>query len=263
MPRRPTNLVPHVSRKVRGCGKRRLLLACIVGLLGWSHAAPAAAHLGHVVQRAERYLKLDLEPHGMRLVVSLTLGPGEMGRVLVQADANSDSEVTPEEANAYLLDWGRGLVEELPVKVDGQRVAVRYADAYFDPTGPVRSVAGTVEMVGHVELEGGEHRVEVADGMRRQTFDRTDVTFQARDGVELLAAGFAAPTSVEQRLSYGNSGPARTLELRARLPGTPGSWRKPALAGAALLLFLAALAVLVSRLKARGSESAPTDTDAD
>ena len=137
------------------------------------------------------------------------------------------------------------------------------ADAYFDPTGPVRSVAGTVEMVGHVELEGGEHRVEVADGMRRQTFDRTDVTFQARDGVELLAAGFAAPTSVEQRLSYGNSGPARTLELRARLPSTPGSWRKPALAGAALLLFLAALAVLVSRLKARGSESAPTDTDAD
>jgi len=250
MSRRSTIPVRHTSRRAHGYGLRRLSLWAVAASLAWASPAPASAHLGHVVQRAERYLKLDLEPHGMRLVVSLTLGPGEMGRVLVQADKNSDSEVTTEEANAYLMEWGRGLVDELPVKVDGQRVAVRFADAYFDPTGPVRSVAGTVEMVGHLELEGGEHRIEVSDGMRRQTFDRTDVTFQARDGVELLASGFAAPSSVERRLSYGNGGPARTLELRARFPGTPGSWRQWTAAGSLAVALFAALFVLVRRLGA-------------
>jgi hypothetical protein len=219
--------------------------------------APAGAHLGHVVQRAERYLKLDLHPHSMRLVVSLTLGPSEMGRVLAAADANSDLEVSPEEADAYLLEWGRGLMQELPVKVDGELVRLRYADAYFDPTGPVRSVAGTVEMVGHLELSGGEHRIEVADRMRRQTFDRTDVSFQARDGVELLASGLAAPASVERRLSYGSGDPERALELRARFPGVPMTWTLPAAATGGVLMLLAVIAWGVRRRRLRGAAAAP------
>ncbi|NOY92858.1 MAG: hypothetical protein GXP55_16865 [Deltaproteobacteria bacterium] len=235
---------------------RRLTLGLFVACLAWAPAAPSAAHLGHVVQRAERYLKLDLHPHSMRLVVSLTLGPGEMGRVLAAADANSDSTVSPEEANAYLLDWGRGLTRELPVKVDGEPVPVRYADAYFDPVGPVRSVAGTVEMVGHIELSAGEHRIEVSDQMRRQTFDRTDVSFQARDGVELLASGLAAPSSIERRLSYGSGESERQLELRARFPGVPRTWLVPATAGAGVLFSLLIIALGLRRRRLREAKRA-------
>jgi len=212
--------------------------------------APASAHLGHVVQRAERYLKLDLHPHGVRLVVSLTLGPSEMARVLSAADADRDGEVTRAEADTYLGQWGRGLAEELPLRVDGESAHLRFGDAYFDPIGSVRAVAGTVEMVGQLDVEGGDHVFEVRDGMRVQTFDRTDVTFQAREGVELLASGLGGATSVERRLTYGRDGPDRRLSVRARFPAAPTSQRPLALASA-IGLGVAALLALTGRRRRR------------
>ena len=57
---------------------RRALLG--LALLLW--ASPASAHVGHVILRAERYLKLDVAGRDARVVVSLTLGEGEGRRVL-------------------------------------------------------------------------------------------------------------------------------------------------------------------------------------
>jgi len=219
--------------------------------------AIASAHLGHVVQRAERYLKVDLQPRELRLVVSLTLGPSEMARVLDAADTDHDRDVSRAEADAYLDQWGRGLADELPVQVDGQRVSLSYRDAYFDPIGPVRAQAGTVEMVGHVELSGGEHSLELRDGMRVATFDRTDVTFQARDGVELLASGLQGATSVERRLSYGRDGPNRRLSVRARFPAEPLAWQGPAAAAAALAVLVLAGGAWLSRRRRKPAHSKP------
>lgn len=181
--------------------------------------ATAHAHLGHVVQRAERYLKVDATPGGARLVVSLTMGPQEMARISNAADANQDGHVTQAEADAYMAEWGAGLRTELPVTVDGQPVDLSWGQAFFDPIGELRPVGGTVEMVALVPLEGGEQRIVVTDGMRQETFDRTDVAFSARDGAELVVAGVGLdPREVAGRLTYGGVTEVEVLTVVVRLP---------------------------------------------
>lgn len=181
--------------------------------------ATTTAHLGHVVQRAERYLKVDATPAGARLVVSLTMGPSEMARISNAADADQDSHVTQAEADAYMAEWGTGLRDDLPVSVDGRAVELAWGDAFFDPIGDIRSASGTVEMVALIPLEGGEQRIVVTDGMRQDTFDRTDVAFSARDGAELVLAGVGDdPRDVATRLTYGGVTEVEILTVVVRLP---------------------------------------------
>lgn len=158
-------------------------------LVLFSIAAPAQAHVGHVILRAERYLKLDVAGNDARVVVSLTLGADEGRRVLDAADANGDGDVNAPEADAYLAQWALGLATELPIFVESQRVELTWADGYFEPIGTVRRTPLTIEMVAHLELEG-EQTVRVEDRMvRREVFDRTDVAFRTRDGARLLTSG--------------------------------------------------------------------------
>ncbi|MAC28421.1 MAG: hypothetical protein CMH59_18390, partial [Myxococcales bacterium] len=202
-------------------------------------ALPAAAHLGHVVTRAERYLKLDAEPEGVRLVVSLTLGPRETVRVMRAADADGDEVVTQAEADAYMAQWGEGLLEDLPVEVDGEPRAVAWGEPYFAPIGPVQAVNGAVEMVAHVPLAGGRHRVTLRDRMRIETFDRTDVAFEAQPGATLVACGAGAePEEVEARFAYVERNAPEQLTTIVEVPGAP----EPA---SALPYVLAGGAVLV------------------
>ena len=53
-------------------------------------ASVGLAHLGHVIQQAERYIKLDVSGYRVRVVVSLTLGAQEMSRVMHQADTDQN-----------------------------------------------------------------------------------------------------------------------------------------------------------------------------
>lgn len=142
----------------------------------------ASAHLGHVVLRAERYLKFDVEPAALRVVASLTLGPTEMARIMRDADTNEDGSVDAGEADTYMQTWGEGLAQELRMEVDGEPVVVVWGDAYFDPQGVIRSEAGSVEMVARIELDPGTHQVRLSDSMPTEALDRTDIVIRTQPG---------------------------------------------------------------------------------
>lgn len=145
-------------------------------------APPAQAHLGHVVLRAERYLKFDVEPAALRIVASLTLGPTEMARIMRDADTNEDGSVDGPEADAYMQTWGDGLAEELQIEVDGEEIAVVWGDAYLDPQGVIRNEAGSVEMVARVELDPGTHQIRLSDSMPTEALDRSDIVIRTQPG---------------------------------------------------------------------------------
>ncbi len=178
----------------------------------FARAPVARAHLGHEVQTAERYLKLDVADDHARVVVSLMLGPVEAARVLRIADrdgGDGDGTLTESEADAYMAVWGDGLATDLPIEVDGAPVAVEWGEPYLDPTGPITPRPATVEMVARIPLEAGEHRITMRDRMQRETYDRTDVAFRVRDSAELVASGAEeAPSDRVPTLAFaGGRGP--------------------------------------------------------
>ncbi len=213
-------------------------------------ASTAHAHLGHVVLRAERYLKFDAEPDGVRLVVSLTLGPQETMRIAEAADANQDGEITAQEADAYMLQWGEGLLTDLPVFVDGEPVEVQWGEPFYDPIGPIRPVPGAVEMVAHVPLSGGRHRVSMDDKMRVEAFDRTDVAFEGQPGTTTVFSGAGdEPNEWVRGLAYGpNNAPERLTIVVDQAGITKGTWW--ALAGAGAFVVVLALAFVARRRQA-------------
>jgi hypothetical protein len=186
------------TRRASGAAALALVLA---------PAASAAGHLGHIVLSGERYLKLDASEADTRLVVSLTLGASEGRRVLESADADRDGELTQAEADAYLADWGRGLRDELPIEVDGERIEVSFAEPYLDPIGRVAPVPVSVEMVAHLPITAPEATIVVRDRMvRRESYDRTEVVFRGHDGAEVVRSGRGeASTARDLDLAFGPS----------------------------------------------------------
>lgn len=224
--------------------ERTLALAALVLV---ASAAPAEAHLGHDVLRAERYLKIEVAPTGARFVVSLTLGPAEMATILERADADSDGTVTQAEADAYMGQWAEGLKSDLPVTVDGEAVTLAWGEPYFDPLGAVRPVNGTVEMVARLPLDGGEHTIALADDMRLESLERTDVRLTAEPPVELLAAGPGAEPPADEVVEdfyYGNDSRAApdAVSLRVNVPGWTRWQRWSFLGGGVLVVLLAVVA---------------------
>ncbi len=222
-----------------------LLLA---GALVLASAAPASAHLGHDVVRAERYLKIEVAPTGARFVVSLTLGPAEMRTILERADGDSDGTVTQAEADAYMALWADGLQSDLPVTVDGEAVTLQWGEPYFDPLGAVRPVTGTVEMVALHELDGGEHTIVLTDDMRLEALERTDVRLTAEAPVEVLAAGpgaeLAADAETVEDFYYGNDSRAApdAVSLKVKVPGWTRFERWSFVGAAAFVVLLAIIA---------------------
>ena len=215
-------------------------------------AAPAHAHLGHVILRAERYLKIDASEADTRVVVSLTLGPSEGLRVLEAADRNDDGEVEQAEVDRYLAEWARGLAGELPITIDGERAEARWTDGFLEPAGPVRQASLTVEMVAHVRTTGREHVIAVEDRMvRREIFDRTDIAFRAHDGAELAGCGLDVrdPDRCEEPdVSTAPGGPQpERLVARVRYPrrAAPPPWT------AAVIVAVSILSIVITALVAR------------
>jgi hypothetical protein len=181
----------------------------------------AHAHLGHVILRAERYLKLDASEDDTRIVVSLTLGPSEGARVLGAADANGDHDVSQAESDAYLAQWGDGLRTDLPIEIDGATYEATWTEGYMEPIGPVGPTPLTVEITAHLPLAQREHFVRFRDRMRREVFDRTDVAFRAHDGAELIACGPGeGPTSIENDFGFvaGGADAPEVFAARLRFP---------------------------------------------
>jgi hypothetical protein len=245
------------ARSAGTLGARVLATLLLATLLASFPSSVAHAHLGHVILRAERYLKLDVAGHRARVVVSLTLGDDEGGRILAAADTDGDGEVTDLERDAYLAQWAEGLRTELPVSVDGQPIELAWGEGWLEPTGRVRRTAVTVEMVAVLELAGGEQTVTIEDRMvRRAVFDRTDVAFRTRDGAELLASGAGeAPTEAIEDFTYAaDFREGQPVELRAilRTPAPEPELPWPWIAAAAALAILAGTAFVVRRARRFG-----------
>ena len=187
----------------------------------------AGAHPGHLGIQAERYLKLEVLPDGLRFVVSLTLGAVAADRWLRAADADGDGSVSPEEAAASMQRWAEALARELPVEVDGAAMALRWEQPFIDPIGPIEGHPITVEMVGRAHLDGGRHHVLVRDKMLREAFDRTDVALDVRPPVRMVAAGPGEQPSERLRrfaLQQGESMSA--FSIVAELPGASQAERR-------------------------------------
>jgi hypothetical protein len=217
----------------------------------------ASAHLGHVILRAERYLKLDASDSDTRLVVSLTLGPEEGARILGAADTNDDQTVSAAESDAYLAQWGAGLVVDVPVEIDGVAQVPEWTEGYMEPIGPVAPSALTVEITAHLAVTGQEHVVRFRDHMRREVFERTDVAFRAHDGAELVVAGVGdAPVELTRDLAFGSgeAGAPDTFTARIRFPRHDAPTRVTPLALGALatLVGVGALVYVVRRRRTKG-----------
>lgn len=238
--------------------------AAFVCALAFAGPPDAAAHSGHEVLRAERYLKLEATDAGLRFVISISYGVEEMLRVARIADEDQDGVVTQREADRYMQDWGEVLRRELPVRVDGSFVRVPWAESFFDPIGRITPRTGTVELSAHVHLMPGRHFVVVTDQMRFEAFDRTDVTFGARDGGTLINAGPSdAPTELVQTLAYGRGADiarVRVLGMTIELPqpevaelpfARPPGYLKPLVLLPTISIFAVLFARLYREYKAR------------
>jgi hypothetical protein len=192
--------------------------------------APASAHLGHEIKRAERYLKLDLREGEVRLVVTLTLGEDEGELLMRAADDDGDRRVSHEEAAKHLETWARALENELVLTADGERVDLTFGDGFFDPKGSTRRVVATLEMVGKSELPTGVFELALEDRMaNREVFERTDVTFVASAPVRILADGLGElsrppkgayafpPTAAPLRIVVEVQSPARYIWKAVRI----------------------------------------------
>ena len=214
------------------------------------------AHLGHVILRAERYLKLDASESDTRLVVSLTLGAAEGARVLAAADANGDHVVSQAESDAYLAQWGEGLRTDVPIEIDGEPFTATWTEGYLEPIGPVAPTPLTVEITAHLPLTRREHVVRFRDHMRREVFDRTDVAFRAHDGAELVTAGQGeSPAGVQNDLAFGSGAgpdaPPEVLTAHVRFPRRTDA-DASALALPAAVIALAGAAFVAWRRRRRG-----------
>lgn len=232
------------SGGARRGGARRVALGVVFATLAL--AGVASAHLGHVILRAERYLKLDASETDTRLVVSLTLGPSEGERILAAADANGDHTVSSAEADAYLAQWGDGLRTDVPIEIDGAPFEATWTEGYLDPIGTVGPTPLTVEITAHLPVRGREHQIRFRDHMRREVFDRTDVAFRAHDGAELVASGPGESPSEptpDLGLVRGDAG-TDVFTARVRYPGRSDlDLRGVGAAVGALVLVVAAVVV--------------------
>lgn len=212
-------------------------------------AAPAFAHVGHDVQRAERYLKFELEGSQLRVVVTMTLGRTAMLGALQRADENHDGTVSRQESEAYLAAWTASLSDALPLFVDGERVPLTWGSPYMAPIGVVTQVEGAVEAVAvlpfDAQLFDEEHLVVLQDHMEVPEFERTDVRFvgdaEAMPLVGLtddLAAAPEVELSGTHELSFLPGQGQVHLAMVVVLPGNRWPF---ALAGAVILTGLSLL----------------------
>jgi len=239
---------------MNGSSLRVRALAALLFVLALRQTVEVRAHLGHLVLRAERYVKIDAAPGEVRVVVSLMLGPSETRGALEPADTDEDGSVSRAEADAYLVGWAAELKNEIVISVDGAPAAdVVWRDGVLEPIGPIAAQPLTVEMIAHVAIAGGEHRVSVRDTMDLARFERTDVAFHARDGATLLRAGLGAePRELERELSFGREFSPAGGRVFTSVVTTPEDETSPLwfVAIGAALLVIGAIVVLVVKRRA-------------
>ncbi len=200
----------------------RSLASAALGLALALVSANASAHLGHVVENAERYVKLDAHEGELRVVVSITLGAAEGRRALDAADTNEDGRLDDAEVDAHVRGYADTLDRDLRLTIDDAPMPWRLASLRISPRGP--AVPRAVEFEVRQTLREGTHRLTLHDSGEGPSFDRTDVALHAREGARLEASGAGATlrTPALRRISYAPpSGPRHIASARFWVPAAP------------------------------------------
>lgn len=210
-------------------------------------------------------MKLEATANELRIVVSLSLGQEAGFRLLAQADADHDANVTDNEVTAAVTAWRTALETELTANVDGLGAPIRWEQGYLSERGAVRRTPLVLEAVGHLALEPGVRRIDLVDAMQLGDVDRTDVAFRARDGVRILSSG---PVSRSGGLTVGElaigSGPLagrHAVGMTVDVPGWSRSeLRTVAIASALCAIVGVGVGVSAWRRRRRAAPTGGTDT---
>jgi hypothetical protein len=134
------------------------LVTFVVALAG---AAPASAH------RLDEYLqalRVDVRADGIVFELDLTPGANLAAEVVASVDRNSDGEIDPSEAGAYVS----GVMRSLELSVDDRRVALDLVSQTLPSIDEMRVGSGVIRVVARADVDQsrGRHRVRVSNGYR-------------------------------------------------------------------------------------------------
>ena len=254
------------SRSAGALSLALLFLALVT--LGHFDEGRAWAHPNHGPTLGERYLKLDLADHRVRIVYGLTYGSRTAAAIRTVSDTNGDGVVDASEAEAR----GRALIERLTAKVRiearGRELAIRWRPPFIvGLAGPGARGPITMEAVGRTELPTGTERIVVRDRAEFEGVYRTVATVATDGTVTLLRAGEGEnPSTLQRRVAYldlPEDGPPPprifTVVLRPLEPASQGersddgewpsstAWALAVVGGVALVGLIAFITMLVRR----------------
>lgn len=201
---------------------RQLALGCVTALL-FAHVADA-----HALDEYVQALRVDVG--GARLAVYLDLTPGAniAAQVLGRIDEDGDEVLSPAELEKY----GRAVIADLAVSLDGEDVSLVLARVEAPPTEELRSGQGTIriETSARTALASGRHRLVVRNGhlpplsaylanallpdadtrilqqsrdVRQQTFS---MDYERRPAYTIMFAWWIAASVMLTALAYGRRG---------------------------------------------------------
>jgi hypothetical protein len=138
-------------------------LAAVVFVLTAMNGATSAHRLDEYLQATRVSFARD------RLAIDVDLTPGISiaSSVIAMLDPNADGAVATAEADGY----GRAVVSDLRVSLDGNRVGMTLESIDIPTLAEMRNGTGTIRLhaAGSVEAGAGRHLVEIVNSHRPET----------------------------------------------------------------------------------------------
>ena len=125
---------------------------------------------GALAHRLDEYLqatRVSFARDRLAIDVDLTPGISIASDVIATLDTNADGVVAPAEADGY----GRAVLSDLRVSVDGHRVSMTLDGIDIPTLDEMRNGTGTVRLhaAGSVQVGAGRHLVELINNHRPET----------------------------------------------------------------------------------------------
>ena len=123
-----------------------------------------------LAHRLDEYLqatRVSFARDRLAIDVDLTPGISIASSVIAMLDTNADGAVAPAEADGY----GRSVLSDVRVSLDGNRVDMTLDGVDIPPLDEMRNGTGTIRLhaAGSVEIGAGRHRVELINNHRPET----------------------------------------------------------------------------------------------
>jgi hypothetical protein len=123
-----------------------------------------------LAHRLDEYLqatRVSFTRDRIAIDVDLTPGISIASGVIAMLDTNTDGAVAPAEADRY----GRAVLSDLRISLDGNRVGMTLEDIDIPTLDEMRNGTGTIRLraAGRVEVGAGRHLVEIINNHRPET----------------------------------------------------------------------------------------------